>query len=119
MADTRQSNIQSFAFVISVFICVLFSMVFVDISVLLFGSASDGSEFVLDEKINPNDAPVASLIRLPNVGYLRAKAIVTYRESFRAKDDKSQPFQDCNDLQNIKGIGPKTAYNISPWLKFE
>jgi len=84
-----------------------------------FGSALGGCEIELDEKINPNDSPVASIIRLPDVGLVRAKAIVAYRENFDDKDKESRPFQDCNDLQKVKGIGPKTAQNISQWLKFE
>ena len=119
MAEARQSRIQSFAFVISVAICISFSMAFVASSVMRLGSVSGGCEIVLDEKINPNDAPVASLVRLPNIGFVRAEAIVAYREKFNEKDSKSRPFRDCNDLQKVKGIGPKTVQNISQWLKFK
>ena len=28
-------------------------------------------------------------------------------------------FQNPNDLQKVKGIGPKTVENIREWLKFE
>jgi len=124
MTETRQSRIQSFAFVISVAVCVLFSMAFVASSVMRLGSVSGGCEILLDEKINPNNAPVASLARLPNIGFVRAAAIVAYRENFREKDsdprsNRGRPFQNCNDLQKVKGIGPKTVQNISQWLKFE
>ncbi|MFQ6035258.1 MAG: ComEA family DNA-binding protein [Sedimentisphaerales bacterium] len=118
-AETNQNRILSFAFVISVVVCVLFSMAFVASSVMSFGSLPGGCEIVLDEKINPNDASVASLVRLPNIGLVRAEAIVAYRENFREKNDEPRPFQDCNDLQKIRGIGPKTVQNLSEWLKFE
>ena len=119
MIETRQSRIQSFAFVISVAVCVLFSMAFVASSVMRLGSVSGRCEIVLEEKINPNDASVASLVRLPNIGLVRAAAIVAYRENFNGKDSESQPFQNCDDLQKVKGVGPKTIQNLSEWLKFE
>jgi len=119
MTEARQSRIQSFAFVISVAVCVLFSMAFVASSLVRFGSVPGGREIELDEKINPNNASVASLVRLPNIGLVRAEAIVAYRDNFRRKDSENKPFQDFSDLQKVRGIGPKTAQNISRWLKFE
>jgi len=119
MAETRQSRIQSFAFVISVVVCVLFSMAFVAWRVMRLESVSGGCQVELDEKINPNDASAASLARLPNIGFVRAEAIVVYREKFNEKDSKSRPFRDCNDLQKVRGIGPKTVQNLSEWLKFD
>jgi len=117
--EHQQKRIQSFAFVISVGVCAFCSMVFVASSMLQFGSAPGGCEIELDEKINPNDASVSSLVRLPNIGTVRAAAIVAYRENFNEKGSKSRPFQNCNDLQKVKGIGPKTVQDIKPWLKFE
>jgi competence ComEA-like helix-hairpin-helix protein len=114
-AEVGQSRIQSFAFVISVCVCALFSIVFAVSSLAAVGEPS-GIE--LDERINPNDAPIASLVRLPGIGMSRAEAIVAYRESF-SKKGQSKAFENSNDLQKIKGIGPKTAENISEWLKFE
>lgn len=116
--DTAQKRIQSFAFVISVFACVLFSLGFVS-DLVGFGPAFDGCEIVLDNRINPNDAPVASLVRLPGIGVSRAGAIVAYRENFGGQGGRGPAFRNCDDLQNVKGIGPKTAANISEWVKFE
>ena len=118
-SETIQSRIQSFAFVISIMVCIMFSIFFVFVSFMSFGSVHVGCKIELDEKINPNDSPVASLIRLPDVGLVRAKEIVAYRENFYEKNKESPPFRDCSDLQKVKGIGPKTAQNISQWLKFE
>jgi len=118
-AQARPDRIQAFAFVIGVVICVLLSMIFITLSLVPFSSAHVGCQIELDDKINPNDAPVASLIRLPNIGLVRAEAIVAYRENFHEKNSESQPFQNCDDLQKVKGIGPKTVQNISEWLKFD
>ena len=117
-SDTRQKRIQSFAFVISVCVAVCFSCGFVS-NLVRFGTAFSGCEIELESRINPNDAPVASLVRLPGIGVGRAGAIVAYRENFSEKDSGSPAFRNCDDLQKVRGIGPKTAQNISQWLKFE
>ena len=76
-------------------------------------------EIRLENQINPNSAPLASLIRLPGIGTVRARAIISYREVYRKSYDKKAAFVNCDDLQKVKGIGPKTAENICAWLKFE
>ena len=117
--EVRQNRIQSFAFVIAASVCVLFSVVFAVSSLVGFGAASDGCEIELEGRINPNDAPVASLVRLPGIGIGKARAIVGYREEFSEQNGNKPAFQNPNDLQKVKGIGPKTVENISEWLKFE
>ena len=111
-SEIGQSRIQSFAFVISVCGCVLLSFVF---SASSFVAVRQPSVIELDEKINPNEAQIASLVRLPGIGVSRAEAIVAYRNNF---SDKAT-FRRSDDLQKVKGIGPKTVQNISQWLKFE
>lgn len=115
MVETRQKNIQSFAFVLSVCaafcICIGFIWKYVD--------SGQSCEISLESRINPNDAPIESLVRLPGIGIARAGAIVEYRERFGGKDGGYPVFQSCNDLQKVRGIGPKTVQNISEWLKFE
>jgi len=115
MREAGQKKIQSFAFVISVCAAVCFSLGLVS----EFIRSGQGYEIELESRINPNDAPVVSLVRLPGIGVSRAGAIVAYRENFGGKDGESPAFQNCNDLQKVKGIGPKTVQNISEWLKFE
>jgi competence ComEA-like helix-hairpin-helix protein len=114
--EVRQNRIQSFAFVIAVSICVLFSVGFVVSGLLTSGQSC---EIELDQKINPNKAPVASLVRLAGIGIARAEAIVAYREEFGEQNNGTPVFQNANDLQKVKGIGPKTVENIREWLKFE
>ncbi|MHC4476515.1 MAG: ComEA family DNA-binding protein [Planctomycetota bacterium] len=73
----------------------------------------------LEQKINPNEAPVGSLVRLPGIGIARASAVVAYREDFSETSGGGPAFKNVDDLQKIKGIGPKTAASISRWLTFE
>ncbi len=111
MREAGQKTIQSFAFVISVCAAVCFSLCYVS----EFVGSSQSCEIELEGRINPNDATVVSLVRLPGIGVSRAGAIVAYRENFGG----NPAFRNCNDLQKVKGIGPKTVQNISEWLRFE
>lgn len=114
--QTWQNRIQSFAFVIAAGVCVLFSIALAASGLLGVGQSC---QIVLDEQINPNDAPLASLVRLSGIGIGKANAIVAYRENYSRKNGDSRAFRDCDDLQKVKGIGPKTAQKICEWLKFE
>ena len=116
LEEGRQNRIQSFAFVIAVAACVCFSICFAALS---FAGLEKSQEVRLESRINPNNAPAASLVRLPGIGISRARAIVAYRDDFTEQGRGKRAFQNCNDLQNVKGIGPKTSQNISEWLKFE
>jgi competence ComEA-like helix-hairpin-helix protein len=114
--DIKQKRIQSFAFVIAASVCVLFSICF---AVLSLAGLQESCEIELDKQINPNNAPLASLVRLPGIGIGRAGAIVAYRKNFREQANNGPAFRNCDDLQKVKGIGPKTAQYICEWLKFE
>lgn len=114
--QARQNGIESFAFVIAAFVCVSFCICLTVPSLVGFDKRR---EISLEEKINPNDAPLVSLVRLPGIGIGRAGAIVAYREQFTRQNDDREPFEKLDDLQKVKGIGPKTAKNISKWLKIE
>ena len=118
MKHAGQNRIQSFAFVISVCLAVCSSFGFIS-NLGRDELAFNRYDIELENRINPNDAPIESLIRLPGLGIGRAGAIVAYRKDFNGKDGGSPAFQNCDDLQKIKGIGPKTAQNISELLKFE
>ncbi len=118
MRDIRQNRIQSFAFVISVCMAICLSWTFV-LNHTKLESAAGNNEIELESRINPNNASAASLVRLSDIGMLRAGAIVAYRQKFYEADGKNRAFQDINDLQKVKGIGPKTVQNISEWLTFE
>ena len=115
MKNAGQNRIQSFAFVISVCLAVCCSFGFISNLERDLGQC----EIELGGRINPNDAPIESLIRLPGLGIGRAGAIVAYRENFNENKASSPAFQNCDDLQKVKGVGPKTVQNISGLLKFD
>ena len=131
--DAGQSGIQSFAFAISVFVATAFSCCFA--ARCLFRSEQPprlpptpvfrqedvgvAGAIKLESRINPNNAPTASLVRLPQIGPSRAAAIVAYRESISHSDGSRAAFRSCDDLRKVKGIGPKTVKNLREWLKFE
>ena len=118
MKQARQNRIQSFAFVISVCLAVCSSFGFIS-NLGRDELAFDRCDIELEGRINPNDAPVESMVRLPGMGPVRAGAIVEYRENFNGKEAASPAFQNSDDLQKVKGIGPKTVQNINELLKFD
>lgn len=114
--DAQQGTIQSFAFVIAASVSVLLCGVFV------FSASLPPQKLCqaeLDSRINPNEAHLGNLVRLPGIGITRAGAILAYRDNFNQNKEQRQAFRNCDDLQKIRGIGPKTAQNICKWLKFE
>lgn len=115
-ADTSQNKIQSFAFCLALSAAVCVSICFVFSSA---GRIEQPSEIKLESRINPNYVLPASLMRLPGIGAGRVKAIVDYRENFSEKNGDDKAFRNCDDLQKVKGIGPKTAAGMCEWLKFE
>ena len=111
-----QNRVQSFAFVIGVFLCALLCVGFM---VQTSYRCQQPFGCQLDSRINPNFAPAASMMRLPGLGLSKSTAIIAYRNEFRQQSPAAIAFQNHGDLQNVKGIGPKTAKKISQWLKFE
>ena len=65
------------------------------------------------ERIDPNTAPLESLVRLPGIGPGRARAIL---------DDRSRPgaaaYRSCDDLRRIRGIDVAVARDLAPHLTF-
>lgn len=58
-----------------------------------------------DNKININTADMETLMTLPGIGEVKAKAIIEYRNN-------SGPFQNVDALNNVKGIGDKTLEKL-------
>ncbi|MBN1974669.1 MAG: helix-hairpin-helix domain-containing protein [Sedimentisphaerales bacterium] len=116
MMDCRQNRIQSFAFVISAFAALCFAFYFAP---NLVHSASHADAARVDKQINPNTAEIESLVRLPDIGFARAEAIIEYRNSFTQNNIGRRAFETPDDLQNIHGIGPKTVQNMRELLRFE
>jgi competence protein ComEA len=65
------------------------------------------------QKVNPNTASAASLRRLPELGPVRAAAILDYREAHGAA-----ALRGLQDLQGVRGIGPATAEALREYLEF-
>ena len=112
----EQDRIRSFAFVISTSFCILFCVTFAGSD---FARPRHSVRIDLESRINPNAASLASLIRLPGIGTGRAEAIIVYRKKHSENMQDNRAFEDSDDLQEVKGIGPKTAQDIDDWLKFE
>jgi competence protein ComEA len=106
------NRIQLSAFVIASCLAVVFCLCFT------MGSDSGAAPVELESRINPNNAPAAGLMLLPGVGPARAQAIISYREQFRQNHPGESAFRNCNDLDNVKGIGPVTISNMCTYLKF-
>ncbi len=59
--------------------------------------------------ININTADAQTLEKLPRIGPKTAQAILQYRQTHG-------PFKTIDELDNVKGIGPKTIERIRPFI---
>jgi competence protein ComEA len=65
-------------------------------------------------RIDPNTASWQALACLPGLGEVRARAIVAHRERAKSRPAFAQP----DDLCQVRGIGPKTVAQLTPFLAF-
>ena len=86
------------AFVVSVFLSVLLCVGF---TVWISAEPAPSTDIRLENRINPNNAPEASLVRLPGIGLTRAAAIVAYREGFAKENDGKAAFETADDLSCV------------------
>jgi len=63
-------------------------------------------------RIDPNRAPLYELMLLENIGETTALKIIAERE-------QNGPFRSVEDLQRVKGIGPKTIESIRDSVTIE
>ena len=68
------------------------------------------------EKVNPNIAPLGSLIRLDGVGKGRAMDIIHYRQQHSAE---GPAFITAADMEDVSGFGFMTIAKLEPYLTFE
>ncbi|MGQ9650524.1 MAG: ComEA family DNA-binding protein [Phycisphaerae bacterium] len=71
----------------------------------------------VESKIDPNAAAWAELASLPGIGEVLAKRIVEYRQG-KAGGPNKVVFRQPEDLEAVRGIGPKTVAKLAKHLKF-
>ena len=72
----------------------------------------------LADRIDPNTATWQELAVLPQIGEMRAKEIVAFRETAVARRPNTMPFTRPQDLMRVKGIGPAMIETLRPHLIF-
>ena len=100
------------AFVVAICLCFVLS------SFLFFSILSDKDDVPvinISSRINPNTASIESMMRLPGIGPSRASDIVEYRRNCVGE----KVFGSADDLQAVKGIGPKTVEKMEHLLCFD
>jgi competence ComEA-like helix-hairpin-helix protein len=113
--ETDENSVQAFSFCLAIIVCILLCAFFG-----LAGNTENRIEAAkLESRINPNDAAIGSLVRFPGIVLSKATAISAYRRESRIEEPNKVAFENISDLQNVRGIGPKTAEKISQWMKFE
>lgn len=107
---------QSLGFLVGSSVCLILSVIF---GAQVLRREVRPPQSALAERVNPNEAPAASLARLPGIGPARARAIVAFRDRLRSRADREPVFQDADDLERVRGIGPATVEGVRPWLWFD
>ena len=83
------------------------------------GLESPGSTAGIEFKVDPNSAGWAELAGLPGIGEVLAKRIVEYRqEQAKASGGRTVVFRRPEDLDAVRGIGPKTVEKLTKHLRF-
>lgn len=72
--------------------------------------SSSASTQTVSSKININTASAAELDKLPGIGPTYAQRIIEYRES-------KGGFKSISEIQNVKGIGPKTFEKLKDMIE--
>ena len=61
------------------------------------------------EVLDLNTASLSDFTRLPGIGETKARAILTWRETYG-------PFRAVEDLLSVEGIGEKTLESLRPYI---
>jgi competence ComEA-like helix-hairpin-helix protein len=114
-AESASGSDRSLGFGVAVCLCVAAASALV---VGVLGHTDKESLPSRHERINPNTAPVSSLVRLPGIGWSKAQAIVAHRQRVLTTNGASAAFRRPSDLMQVPGIGPKIVEAIGVWLDF-
>lgn len=76
-------------------------------AVVVAGGSSGRAAVTVQAPLNINRASAAQLIELPGVGKVTAEKIIAYRT-------EKGLFTSVEDLQKVKGIGPKKLERLRP-----
>ena len=72
----------------------------------------DCNPLIFGKPLNINRASMDQLRSLPYIGEKRAMDIVSYRTKFGV-------FEKVEDLDDVRGIGPKTLMRVQPYIVVE
>jgi hypothetical protein len=72
----------------------------------------------MDLRLDPNVATAGELAAIVDLGEKHAQDIVAYRTRFQASHPAEPAFTEWADLENARGIGPKTAQMALRYLEF-
>ncbi len=72
----------------------------------------------LADRLDPNADDWQHLAAIPGLGEKKARAIVAFREAWLQNHPNDPPFRGPQDLRLVKGIGPATVANVTPYLVF-
>jgi len=70
------------------------------------------------DKLDPNDATWWQLTALPRIGESLARRMTRYRNEIGDHESTTRAFFRPDDLQRVRGIGPKTVARLAPFLRF-
>jgi len=73
---------------------------------------------LVQSRLDINQAPWWEMTALPRIGRITAGRITDYREEKRRQHPDRPPFRNGTELQEVHGIGPKTAALLDPYIRW-
>jgi DNA uptake protein ComE-like DNA-binding protein len=78
----------------------------------------NGQQVTLPIRMDPNEASVEELGRIPHVGESLARKIVDWREARKGTAAEGIVFRQLEDVDAVPGVGKKLLEEMKPFLKF-
>jgi hypothetical protein len=114
--DSSDEIVASVGFLVAMALCVVLAL---SLAARALGAPIGRPTIPIRNKINPNRAPVASLVRLPGLGLTRARAIIAYRNESVERAGREVAYGCPEDMRQVKGIGPATVEGLRQWVCFD